>query len=315
MRRTNSRLSAVALTVCVLLSLFPVDARQRPAGARLDYPPARRVGQVDTYHGVEVADPYRWMEEMDSEEVRGWVKAQDRLLKSYVAEAPGRNAVRSRLAELTRYEMYAAPRFVGEEFVKRGGHYFFIKTGAGASQPTLYVQDGRAARPRTLLDLRARRGDDLLRLAGFAPSPDGRLVAYLTSRELSNWLSLRVLDAATGLELPETLEGLHFSGGSVSWAPDGKGFFYTGFERPAAGQERRAQVRNPKIYFHAHGTEQAADRLVHERPEEPGLLYGHSVTDDGCHLVVRVTEGGGNKSRILYADLREPGSPLRTLIG
>lgn len=320
MRRMLSRLLSAALVVLTAGALFSVvPGRQRSGeargGARLSYPPARRVRQVDTYHGVEVADPYRWMEEMGSEEVRGWVKAQDRLLKSFVGEAPGRAALRQRLAELTRYDMYAAVRFVGPEFEKRGRHYFFVKTSAGASQPALYVQAGLTAEPRTLLDLRARHADDALRLAGFSPSPDGRSVAYQTSLNLSNWLSLRVLNVGTGRELPETLEGLHLSGGTVSWAPDGKGFFYTSFERPPEGTEQRAAVRNAKIYFHALGTQQSADRLVHERPEEPGLLYSHQVTDDGRYLVVTATEGGGNKSRILYADLRAPVGPLKTLIG
>jgi prolyl oligopeptidase len=320
MRRIPSRPLAAALVVLTAGTLFSVvPGRQRSEeareGARLSYPPARRVGQVDTYHGVEVADPYRWMEEMESEEVRDWVRAQDRLLKSFVGEAPGRAELRRRVAELTRYDMYAAIRFVGPEFEKRGRRYFFIKTGAGASQPALYVQTGLTAEPRTLLDLRTRRGDDALRLAGFSPSPDGRLVAYLISQNLSNWLSLRVLDVVAGRELPETLEGLHFTGGTVTWAPDGRGFFYTGFERPAEGTEQRAAVRNAKVFFHALGTEQTADRLVHERPEGPGLLYNHQVTDDGRHLVVTATEGGGNKSRVSYADLRTPGGPLKTLIG
>lgn len=307
------------LTICSLLSLFPVSGQNRLAvtrsSSRLNYPPAKRVDQIENYHGIEVADPYRWLEEMHSKETEDWVAQQDQLLKEMVGEASVRGGIKRRLAELVNYDMYAATRFIGQTFKKEGKSYFYVVTGARKNQPVLYVQEGLNSRPRTLLDLHSRYGDDKLQLVGFSPSPDGRFVAYQVSKDLSNWVSLRLLDVATGKDIQETLEGLHFLGGTVSWTHDGNGFFYTQFDSPEAGAEQRSAVKNPRIYFHVRGAQQKEDQLVHAAPENPGLLYSHRVTADGRYLVVAAFEGSSNKNIILYKDLRLPNSALKPLIG
>lgn len=276
------------------------------------YPAAKRVEQVDTYHGISVADPYRWLEQQNSNDTQAWVKAQDELLASRLAAAPGRAELKARLTELLTNDSYGVP-------IKAQGRYFYTFTAAGRSrgQSVVYVQGSLAAtphaQPTALFDTRERHGAEAM-LSWIAPSPDGRVLAYSIRQKQSRWATLRVLDVATGADLTDTLTGAHTVTGGISWTKDSKGFFYSAFELPGAGQEQQAVVRNPKLFYHTLGRPQAEDALIVTLPNEPNALLTHTVSADGKYIIVAVNENGGPKNRILYQDLSARDAGWQTLI-
>jgi prolyl oligopeptidase len=276
---------------------------------RLNYPPARRVNQVDNYHGVEVPDPYRWMEEMKSEETLAWVKAQDDLLKGLLDSVPARATLQKRIMELVNHDIYTTP-------IKANGRYFFTKrnAGKGLGEGVLYVQTSLNAAPRILLDP-ATRFKDGRQLGVFRPSPDGRYLAYGVVTRQSRWWDLRVMNTTTGKDLSDALTGLHNVLGTVSWTRDSKGFFYSRFEPPKPGEEQQAVLKNPKIYFHELGKPQSEDTFVTDLPDKPNWVFTHNITDDGRYLIISASEGGANQNQILYRDLHGTGATIKTLIG
>src|SRR5262245_53688277 len=118
-------LHRLSISFAILLTLSPVNPSQTTAQtSRLTYPPARRVDQVDTYHGVAASDPYRWLEHMDSDETKAWARAQEELLQRRLSDAPTRAAIKARLTELVQTDSYSVPR-------KSNGRYFYTFTAAG----------------------------------------------------------------------------------------------------------------------------------------------------------------------------------------
>src|SRR5262245_50127689 len=302
-------LQRLSVSFAILLILSPVNQSHTTAQTtRLTYPAAKRVEQVDRYHGVAVSDPYRWLEQMDSHETKAWARAQDELLQSYLADTPARAAIKARLTELAQNDSYSVPR-------KANGRYFYTHTAADrpSGQSVVYEQESLGAQPRELFAAKKPLGEDAA-ISWIAPSPDGRALAYSVRRKQSRWATLRVLDVVTGADLADTLTGAHTVTGGVSWTKDGKGFFYSAFELPGAGQEQQAVVRNPKIYYHTLGRPQAKDALVLAVPNEPNALFTHRVTDDGKYIIVAVHDGGGPRNRIIYQDLSAPEDGLKTII-
>jgi prolyl oligopeptidase len=292
---------SAALTVTTFMS-------EQARGQGVSYPAARRVTQVDNYHGVDVLDPYRWMEQMQSAETLAWVKAQDDLLRNFLAQAGERELIRQRIGELVAYDKYSAP-------VKAGGRLFFTKVeaGKGSGQALLYMQEGADLKPRLISDFGSRFDKDSL-LGNFSPSPDGQYVAYTVSKRQSRWLEVHVLDVAAGKELPEVLTGVHSIMGRISWTKDGRGFFYSAFEQPQPGTENMAVVRNPKLYFHVLGQAQAADSIISDLPPEPTSLLSHQITDDGRYIVVSAQEGGEPKNRVFYKEVGSPQTSIKPLV-
>jgi prolyl oligopeptidase len=170
----------VTLTAAMAAALAGVAAAQDAGPQRLAYPQARRTDFVDTYHGVKVADPYRWMEELDSPETRAWVEAESKLTTSYLEAIPGRAAIAKRLTDLWNYERCTVP------FV-RGQRTFFTCNSGLQQQNVLYVVDKPGTEPRTLLDPNGLSKDGTVALAGTSVSDDGRLLAYGLSSAGSDW--------------------------------------------------------------------------------------------------------------------------------
>ncbi len=269
------------------------------------YPPARRADQVDVFHGVTVADPYRWLEDSDSPETRAWIDAQNRLSSTYLEAAPGREALRRRLTELWDYERYTPP-------VVRAGRYFFTRNDGLQNQAVLYVADGFAGAPRAVLDANTFSADGTIALTAWEPSEDGSLIAYGTSSGGSDWEEWRVREVATGRDLPERLEWVKFS--AASWTHDGKSFFYSRYDAPAAGEALEAANYYQKVYYHRLGTPQSEDRLVYERRDHKEWSFQGTVTDDGRYLVIHVWKGTEIENGVLYQDLTAPGAPVVELL-
>ena len=272
----------------------------------LPYPETRQDPAVsDDYHGTKVADPYRWLEDDNSEETKAWVTAQNAVTFPYLHQLPKRAELRARLEKLWNYERVGVP-------FEEGGRWFFNRNTGLQNQSVFYVTDDLEKEPRLLLDPNTLSTDGTTSLTETAPSPDGKFLVYGLSKAGSDWQEFRVKDIATGKDSADLLEWIKFSG--ASWAKDSRGFYYSRYPQPKEGAALTEANKNQKVYFHQLGTPQSEDRLVYERPDQPDWGLHAYVTDDGHYLTFSVTEGTDPKKRIFYQDLTQPDSKVVELL-
>ncbi|MFQ5423262.1 MAG: prolyl oligopeptidase family protein [Phycisphaerae bacterium] len=293
MQFTLSRFSRFTAVFAVLAA--GCAQSQGPDGP-LVYPKTKKVNQVDDYHGTKVADPYRWMEDLDSPETAAWVRAENKVSFGYLERLPARNRLKQRLTRLWDYEKYGVP-------FKEGGLYFFSKNDGLQNQSVLYATDALTAAPRVLLDPNTLSADGTKALSGIDISDNGQYLAYGVSDGGSDWKTLHVRDVGTGKDLPDVIEWVKFSG--PSWTPDAQGFYYSRYDEPTGDTLREANYFH-KLYYHRLGTPQAEDRLVYERPDHKEWGFGGHVTDDGRYLIISVWKGTERKNRVYYKDLQAP---------
>src|SRR6201997_4995493 len=255
-------LPCFALTASVF-ALTPGLAAQTD-GAPLVYPKTKTVEQVDDYHGVKVADPYRWLEDTDSAETHDWVEAENKLTFGYLDQIPYRGAIRDRLLKLWNYERFTVPE-------QQGRRYFYQHNNGLQNQNVLLVAESLNAEPRVLLDPNTLSADGTVALAGTAISDDGKLMAYGTAASGSDWTEWHVRDVATGKELPDLIKWVKFS--DASWTKDDKGFFYSRYDEPKEGMALRDTVYFQKLYYHRLGTAQNDDKLIYDRPDNKEMLF------------------------------------------
>ena len=258
------------------------------------YPSARKSDQIDDYHGVKVADPYRWLEDLDSEETRAWVEAENKLTFAFLNDISQRAAIRERMTKLWNYEKYGVP-------FKEGNRYFYTRNSGLQNQSVLYTVNTLEAQPQMILDPNALSADGTVAVSGLQVSPDGKLLAYSLSASGSDWQEWKVRDVATSKDLSDNLKWVKFS--SVSWTRDGKGFFYSRYDEPKA-DALKATNYFQKVYYHQLGTPQTEDVLVFERPDQKDWLFGGSVTEDGAYLIITIYQGTDTKNRVYYKDLK-----------
>jgi prolyl oligopeptidase len=271
------------------------------AGAQgIEYPTARRSDVVGDYHGTKVPDPYRWLEDPDSPETRVWIEGENRVTNAYLAGIPQRDSIQRRLTRLWDYPKFGAP-------FHKGGRYFFFKNDGLQNQAVLYEQPSLTAQPRVLLDPNLLSEDGTVALSTLAVSEDGTLLAYGTSASGSDWEEFRVRDVATARDRPDHLRWIKFSG--ASWSHDGSGIFYSRYPEPTGGDALRAVNRFQKLYYHRLGTDQAADVLVYEQPDQPDWGVNGAVTDDGRYLILTVWLGTDRRNRLYWLDLQDPQHP------
>ncbi|HEY6330674.1 MAG TPA: S9 family peptidase, partial [Blastocatellia bacterium] len=298
-----------SLVPCVLFLAFVVASTFLAAqtdGAPLAYPKAKTVDQMDDYHGVKVADPYRWLEDTDSAETHDWVEAENKVTFSYLDQIPYRGAIRERLTKLWNYERFTVP-------AQEGGRYFYEHNNGLQNQNVLLVGDSLNAEPRVLLDPNTLSSDGTVALSGTVITDDGKLMAYGTAASGSDWQEWHVRDVDTGKDLPDLIKWVKFS--AASWTKDGKGFFYSRYDEPKEGG---ATLRDTnyfqKLYYHRLGTPQADDKLIYERPDNKELGFGGFVTDDGHYLMIHVWQGTSPKNRLYYKDLTQPDAQVVKLL-
>ncbi|MFQ5570774.1 MAG: prolyl oligopeptidase family protein [Rhodothermales bacterium] len=292
-----------SLVAALLLGLvaLPASAQQAPS-----YPETRKGDVVDNYHGIEMPAPYRWLEDLDSEETRAWVEAQNAVTFGYLEQIPQRESIKKRLTELWNYPRYGTP-------FKRGDRYFFSKNDGLQNQSVTYVQESLDDEaPRVLLDPNTLSEDGTVALSGLYVSDDGRYAAYSLSASGSDWRTFKVRNVETGQDLDDVLEWIKFSG--ASWTPDGKGFFYSRYDAPKEGDAYEQVNKNQKLYYHRLGTSQAEDERIYERPDEPEFGFGAGVTDDGHYLIINVWKGTDRRNRVYYKDLQDPESEVVRLL-
>lgn len=271
----------------------------------LSYPETLTTNAVDRYHGVSIADPYRWLEDDRAPATMAWVQAQNAVTFRYLESIPERAAIRARLASLWDYERYGVP-------FKRGSRYFFTRNDGLQNQSVLYTTTSLQGEATVLLDPNALSTDGTVALTSFAVTEDGRRLAYGIATAGSDWQEWRVREVASATDLPDRIQWVKFSG--ASWTLDGAGFFYSRYDEPADTNVLRGVNYFHKLYYHRVGTAQADDRLVYHRPDQKEWGFYGRVTDDGRYLIINVSQGTDPKNGVFYLSLADPGAPVVELL-
>jgi prolyl oligopeptidase len=293
MKRTT-----ILATTCgglALLSLFACTMNKRES---LIYPPTSTVDVVDDYFGTKVADPYRWLEDDNSDETKAWVVAQNVVTNGYLQQIPFRNDINKRLTEIWNFEKMGVP-------MKKGGLYFFGKNDGLQNQNVYYVQSDLSAEPRVILDPNKLSESGTVALSNFEVSKNGKYLGYGLATAGSDWNEFFVKDVATGNDLPDHIKWVKFSG--MAWYGDG--FFYSRYPQPKKGDELKGENTNQKVYYHKINTDQQHDVLVYEDTANPNWGFSPQVSDDGRYLVISVTESTSGNA-VYFKDLSVDGSPV-----
>lgn len=270
------------------------------------YPETRTVDHVDDHHGTSVADPYRWLEDLDGPETSAWVRAQNAVTMPYLAAMPTREPILRRLTELWDHERISAP-------FHRGDRWFVLCNDGLQNQSVVYALAGpdATADRRVVIDPNDWSDDGTMSLAGLAISDDATHMAFGVSKAGSDWNVWRVLDLATGTETGDVLEWVKFSG--AEWLPDGSGFFYGRYDEPTGDALEEVNYFQ-KLYFHRLGTAQAEDELVYERPDQKEWSFHPTVTEDGAYLIVHVSRGTDPRNAVFYRPLADSSAPFVELL-
>ncbi len=272
------------------------------------YPESRRGDQVDTFHGVQVADPYRWLEgDVRSEkEVADWVATQNVVTNKFLTAIPERAAIEERLTRLWNFERYTVPTATAER-------YFYLKNDGLQNQAVLYVADSYAGEGRVLLDPNTWSEDGTVSLGYTAESEDGRYLAYGRKEAGSDWTTVYIVDVATGKRLEDKLEWTRWGG--IEWNAESSGFYYIRYPQPETGEQHQALATDPAYYFHRLGDPQSADTLVYSRPDKPTWSFGLDRTEDNRFLVLTILRSTDPQNQLWYRRVDEPvDAPFRPLV-
>jgi prolyl oligopeptidase len=269
------------------------------------FPATRQIDHVDDYHGTKVADPYRWLEDLDSPETRAWVESQNAVTFAYLTRIPAREQIRRRLTELWNFERFTLP-------VKRGGRYFYTRNDGLQNQNAVFVLERLYGQRRLLLDPNSFSSDGTIALANWVPSEDGKLLAYGLAHAGSDWQEWHVMAIDSGRQLADHLKWVKFS--RVSWTLDNSGFFYSRYDEPPQGEKFTGTNYNHKLYYHRLGQPQESDTLVYRRDDQKEWMFDGDVTDDGQYLIISISRNTDPKTQIFYKKLAQPDAPVVELI-
>jgi prolyl oligopeptidase len=286
-------------------SLVGVLAVASMPSVNIVYPESPRGDAVETLHGVSVADPYRWLEDPNSQATKNWVEAQNKLTFAYLEAIPERKAIQEKLTKLINFERFGAPGKVGR-------YYFYTRNTGLQNQSVLYVTTNLKEEGRILLDPNTLSQDGTVALSGTSVSHDGKHLAYSISGGGSDWQEWRVRNVATGKDLPDVIKWSKFSG--ASWSKDGKGFYYSAYDAPKVGEKLSGVNQFQKVYYHRLGTDQKDDTLVYERKDQPEWGFAAEATEDGRYLLLSVWKGTNRESQVFVKDLRDKSLVVREVL-
>ncbi|MCC5598061.1 prolyl oligopeptidase family serine peptidase [Nostoc favosum] len=279
----------------------------------LTYPSSHKSNQVDNYHSTLVADPYRWLEDPDSEETRAWIEAQNQVTFGYLSEIPTREKIKQRLTKLWDYEKYGIPFKEGESLQDGSTErYFYFKNDGLQNQSVLYTLKTLDDQPKVLLDPNKLSEDGTVALSGLSISEDAKLLAYSLSASGSDWQEWKVRDVETGEDLQDHLKWIKFSG--ASWTHDNQGFFYSRYDEPNEKTQLEDVNYYQKLYYHQLGKPQSEDVLIYHRPDQKEWGFSGGVTEDGRYLIISIWLGTDSKNLVFFKDLTNPNAEVVELI-
>jgi len=279
----------------LLTGIMATSCAQQKA---ISYPQTATVDTVDTYFGVSVPDPYRWLENDTSAATASWVKAQNEITNNYLEHIPFRQDLLKRLTELANYERISAP-------FKKHGKYYFYKNDGLQNQSVLYVQDALNSGARVFLDPNKLSDDGTVALTSLSFSNNGKYAAYTISRSGSDWREIYVMDVATGSLLDDHITWAKFT--DAAW--QGDGFYYSAYDAPSKGKEFSNVNEHHKIYYHKLGEPQQNDRLVYENKAYPKRFYTAQVSEDERVLFI-YESGEGRGNALFMQDLTQKSAPV-----
>jgi prolyl oligopeptidase len=273
----------------LMLSIAIMSCMQQKQKIALDpYPVTAKVDTMDNYFGTEVPDPYRWLEDDNSQETEEWVTAQNKVTFGYLNQIPFRTKIKERFEQIWDYPKYGTP-------FKEGENYFFFKNEGMQNQYVMYIQKGLDAEPEVFLDPNTFSEDGTIALSGLEFNKKGDLMAYSISKSGSDWSEIFVMEVETKNKLEDHLEWIKFSG--IAW--QGNGFYYSRPDKPKEGDEYKGVNENHRVYYHKIGTSQDEDVLVYKNEEYPLRSNYAGTTEDESILMLSVSEStSGNE---LYA--------------
>jgi prolyl oligopeptidase len=263
------------------------------ASAQFKYPNTHREQVVEDYHGVKVEDPYRWLEDDNSERTAEWVKAQNRITFDYLNKIPFRQQVRNRLEQLWNYPKYSSP-------FQKGEWYYFFKNDGLQNQAVMYRQKGLQGEPEEFLNPNTLSREGIAALGGLSFSKSGKYLAYSISMAGSDWQEVYVMDTEKKSLVGDTLRWVKFSG--FSWKGE-EGFYYSRYPKPAEGSQKSGQNEFHKVYYHKLGTAQEKDELIYEDRQRPRRFHSAGLTEDERFLIVTISEGTSG-AEIWFRDLK-----------
>ena len=265
------------------------------------YPVSRRDEFATNQLGMH--DPYKWLEDPDSQETVQWVDSQNQITNSLIESWPHREKLRQKLTEIFNYPKYSSP-------MKEGDYYYFFKNDGLQNQFVMYQQKSLDDEPQVFLDLNKFSEDGTVSLGSYSFTESGKFFAYSISRSGSDWKTVYIMSTDTKEVLKDQLDWVKYS--EFAWTHDDLGFFYVRFDKPQkidsaeslkAGAETDKNT-GMKICYHKLGTSQDEDLLIYELPEEPEYLFRQKVTDDGKYLILSTNKGTNRENLIDYADLQ-----------
>ncbi len=272
----------------------------------IEYPKTARGDVTDDYHGTRVADPYRWLEDLDSAATREWIEAENKITFAFLEKIPQREAIKQRLTQLWNFERFGVP---SKEGPAGSAKYFYSFNSGLQNQNIIYVADSLEAEPRLLFDPNTFSADGTVALAGLSVSPDAKIAAYGTSDGGTDWKTWKFRDIATGEDRADVLRHIKFT--DMSWSRDSKGVYYSRYPLGADGKADDKQ--RVLVYYHALGTPQEQDTLVYELPETPTRSPYATATEDGRYLVLTITEGLVAND-VYVIDLQDPKRAVRKVL-
>lgn len=271
----------------------------------VSYPATRRQECVEVIHNISVDDPYRWLEDLNSQATQNWIAEQNEVTQAYLAQLLHREPIRQRLTELWNYERYGLP-------FKRGDCYFLTRNDGLQNQAVLYWMEDLDAEPQLLLDPNQLSEDGTVALSGYAVSEDGTLLAYATAASGSDWMEWRVREVASGKDRDDLVQWAKFAG--AAWTPDNVGFFYSRYATPETGEAYKGANYYHKVYYHRLGTPQSEDTLIYERLDQKEWNFDSEVTEDGRYLIIDVSHGTRRQNGLFYQELGSPDAPVVELL-
>ncbi len=286
----------LAATPALLTNCGDMKIKMKP------YPQAEKQAVVDDYHGTIVADPYRWLEDDNSEATAAWVKAENEVTFDYLGQIPYRDKVKKRLTQLWDYAKYSVPREVG-------GYLFFTENPGLNDQGILYRQSLKDGSKVEFVNPNTMADDGTAAIIDIVFSKDEKYMAYVVAKSGSDWAEIRVMEVEAMNPLEDVVKWVKFSG--VSWCKEG--FYYSGYEQPAEGTELSAQNHGQKVYFHKLGTAQSEDQVIYQDKADQQKYFTAKVSKDFKFLFVTVKKGTSG-TELLYKSLTDPKASFKALM-
>ena len=262
--------------------------------SEISYPTSKKIDFVETIHGYEIEDQYRWLEDFTSEESKEWVERQNKFTKKYIGKNKFKKAISKDLSNTLETESISIPYKVKEKT------FYYFNDGTW-QQSKLMIKDCEDCEARVLLDPNTLSSDGTVSLGGTSVSNDASLLAYSISDGGSDWRIWKVIDIETGEHLPDTIEWAKFSG--ATWENDDSGFYYQKYDEPKDELLKDINT-SPKLMFHKLGTPQSEDKIVYENPDKPRWGWGISVVKESDIKFLSISNGTDERNR-LYVQLKK----------